>query len=109
MTKKKEKAEFEKSVLTAKEALGLLSTHKGNVRMRVHTFTFAGTILMGCDLDLRTIKEIFKTLKEKQISLSGDNMRGMGHGVAFFQDGKGWTFLETDDAKIDKIFELRGV
>ena len=107
MAKKIIITDFDKSVLTAKEALALLSTHKGHARVRVHTFESIGPTLIGCDMDLRTIKELFKSCKEKEIALSGDNMRGMGHGVGFFRAGIGWTFLETDGAKINKIFELR--
>ena len=109
MTKIKIDAEQAKAMLTPTEALELLAPHKERNKLRVHTFMGMGFALMGCDMDLKHIKAIFKKAANDDITLSGANMRGMGHGVAFFEEGKGWTFLETDKAKIDAIYKLRNI
>lgn len=101
--------EAEKSKLTKKEALELLSSHKERGRLRVHTFQNMGFGLMGCDWDLKDVKAKFKLCAEDEIALSGSNMKGMGHGVAFWEVNRGWTFLETDNEKIDAIHKLRNI
>ena len=98
-----------KHKLTVKEALELLAPHKERTKLRVHTFQTGSGILMGCDWDLKDVKANFKECAEDEISLSGENMRSMSHGVAFWKDNRGWTFLETDKAKIDAIHKLRNI
>lgn len=107
--KVKQDLEAEKAKLTAKEALELLAPHKEGAKLRVHTFQGGNGILIGCDWDLKEAKAKFKTIGKDDICLSGDNMKGMGHAVAFWEKGRGWTFLETDRVKIDAIFKLRQI
>lgn len=98
-----------KRVLTMKEALELLSPHLEKRKKRIHTFTNGGPILMGCDVDLTSIKKRLKLCKEDDITLSGPHMRAMGHGVAFWDDKEGWMFLESDRTKIDAIHKERKI
>lgn len=98
-----------KAQLTAKEAIELLAPHKEKTKLRVHTFQSMGFGLMGCDWDLKDVKAKFKICKPDEIALSGSNMKGMGHGVAFWEANRGWTFLETDKVKIDAIHKLRNI
>ena len=109
MTKIKIDPTLAVSLLTPSEALELLSIHLERRRKRVHTFMDAGIALMGCDMDLSSIKAKFKNLKADDLVLSGKNMTAMGHGVAFWEDKVGWTFLETDKAKIEAIHKLRKI
>lgn len=97
-----------KGNLTPKEALDLLAPHLEGKKKRVHTFT-GGAFLMGCDMDLSEVKKRLESLKADEIQLSGVNMRGMGHAVAYLDAKYGWTFLETDKAKIDAIHKLRKI
>lgn len=93
--------------LTYKEALELLAPHKEKRKLRVHTFTTVFA-LMGCSIDLTTIK---KRLKESEdIRLSGPNMRGMGHGLAYYFDNmEGYVYLKTDEEKINALHLERGI
>ena len=85
--------------LTIKEALELLAPHKEGRKQRVHSFQGIGPILSGCSIDLSNVKKYLK--KAKNICLSGENMRGMGHGVAYIIEGQPYTFLETDKEKVE--------
>ena len=95
------------SELTAKEAIGLLSSHLEGKKKRVHTFTGFGGMLMGCDIDLSNLKK--RLSKAKSIMLAGPNMKGMGHGVALEEEGKGFMFLETDSKKLEAIYKKRKI
>ena len=96
------------SLLTADEALGLLDIHLEGKKKRCHSFQGMGFGLFGCDIDLTSIKKYFKTAKH--ICLSGDNMKGMGHGVAFLkEDSDDYLFLATDEKKLNEIFKLRKI
>jgi hypothetical protein len=96
----KKKETPDPALLTIIEALDLLNIHIESGKKKVHTLSGNG-FLMGCDYTLSSIK---KHLKEtKHICLSGPNMRGMGHGVAFLESKSGYTFLETDKKKLDAI------
>ena len=106
MAKKKKEAKVVEHSLTPAEALGLLAPHLEGKKKRVHTFMGMGFGLMGCDYDLTDVKKHLKEAKE--ITLSGPNMRGMGHGVAFLEKDQ-WTFLESDKKKIDAIHKARGI
>ena len=94
------KITYNKALLTPEDALSLLAPHKEGRKQRVHSFQGFSSVLMGCDIDLTQIKKRLKSATE--ICLSGRNMRGMGHGVAY-HDGTAFTFLETDRVKIDEI------
>ena len=91
--------------LTIKEALELLAPHKEEGILKVHSFVGLGAILMGCDMSLKSVKKHFK--ETKRIVLSGPHMRGMGHGIAYFDEKQGYVFLETDKEKIDNINKER--
>lgn len=93
--------------LTYKEALALLQPHTERRKLRVHTFTECFG-LMGCDMDLSTVK---KRLKEtSDIRISGPNMRNLGHGVAYYNEKMSeYVFLQTNDEKINAIHLERGI
>lgn len=98
------KKKQDNAVITVKEALELLAPHQSGRKKRVHTFQACSIALLGCDMDLSQIKDKLKAAFETDdtnVRLSGDNMRAMGHGVAFF-DGKTWTFLATDKYKLSQ-------
>lgn len=108
----KKKQDFRKfldpPLLTSKEALELLSTHKEKNKLRVHSIDSGGGFMMGCDIDLKTIKEYFG--KSEHICLSGLNMRGIGHGVAFFHPKTNrYVFLKTDENKLKDIHTKRKI
>lgn len=98
-----------KAILQPWQALELLQTHKEGRKVRVHTFMSTSFALIGCDMDLTQVKAIFKKAKGDEIVLSGPNMKGVGHGVAFWENGKGWTFLATDSVKLEAIYKLRKI
>lgn len=108
MTKIKVDIETAKAMLTMDEALDLLAPHKEGKKLRVHTFT-GGAFLMGCDMDLTEIKKRLKKCASDEITLSGPNMKAMGHAVAYWDEKYGWTFLETDKAKIETIHQQRKI
>lgn len=92
--------------LTPDEALTLLLPHLDGRKKRVHTLE-GGSFMMGCDIDLTIIK---KRLKETEsIKLSGPNMHGMGHGIAYFVEGRGYLFLETDMSKVNEVLKARKI
>jgi hypothetical protein len=101
------KQEDDKSLLTVEEALALLSVHTEKRKKRVHTFVVGSGILLGCDMDLTSIKKAFK--ETKHLSLAGPNMSGFGHGVAFHDEKVGYTFVETDKDKLEVIQKERGL
>jgi len=109
VSSKKAEKEFQESVLTADEALALLAPHKEGRKLRVHTYEGAGFALFGCDIDLSILEKRIKACESGDVALSGKNMRGAGHGVALFTEGKGWMFLQSDKKKIDAIFKKRGI
>jgi hypothetical protein len=100
------KKEKDESELTPKEALELLQTHLEGKKKRLHTFE-GGAFLMGCDMDLSTIKE--RLNNSKHICLSGKNMKAMGHGVAYKQESGSYLFLETDKKKLEAIHKARKI
>lgn len=107
MAKKKTQAE-DKALLNYEEALSLLAPHKEGKKLRVHSLEGNGLYMAGCDIDLSEIKKYFKA--SKHLCLSGPNMRGMGHGVAFFHPKyERYTFLETDKKKLDEFFKQRNI
>lgn len=77
-------------------AMTILQTFKEKNKLRIHTFE--GN--MGCNVDLKTIKERLET---SQILLAGKNMQAMGHGVAYFDEKRGYMFLETDEKKLKAL------
>ncbi len=97
-----------KTYLTAQEAMDLLSIHSEDGKERVHTMEGGVGFIMGCDMDLTTIKKALKASDNDGIRLSGPNMRGACHGVAIWYRN-GWLFLETNKAKVDAIHELRKI
>lgn len=92
--------------LTEKEALTLLLPHIEKRKKRVHSFE-GGPFLMGCDIDLTQVKKYLK--ETESIKLSGPNMHAMGHGIAFFDKKRGYTFLETDMDKVNEILKTRKI
>ena len=106
MKKKKQ----DNAVITVEEALELLAPHIEGRKLRVHTFQSSIFALMGCDMDLTHIKRELKVSYKKDdtnIRLSGDQMKGLGHGVAFLY-GDTWTFLETDKYKVNQKLISKG-
>ena len=115
MSKIKVDADLAKRVLTIDEALELLAPHKEGRKQRVHTFVgVGGFALLGCDMDLTQIKRELKAslaLEDgiENIQIAGSNINGMGHGVAYWSEKVGWTFLETDKAKLEAIIKKRKI
>jgi hypothetical protein len=109
MTKIKINVEKAQAMLQPQQALDLLATHKEGRKVRVHSFMSTSFALMGCDMDLTQVKAIFKKAKLDEIVLSGPHMKAVGHGVAFWENGKGWTFLATDSVKLDAIYKLKRI
>lgn len=115
MAKIKVDPELAKRVLSIDEALELLAPHKEGRKQRVHTFCgMGGFALMGCDMDLTHVKRELKAALKledgiENIQIAGSNMNAMGHGVAFWTEKVGWTFLETDKAKLDAIIKKRNI
>ena len=100
MTKKKT-TEEKVITLTVDEALKVLLLHKEGRKQRVHSFMGGGPFLMGCDIDLTSVK---KQLKESSsIVIAGPNMRGMGHGIAYLDKNDYYIFLEVDDKKLNAL------
>ena len=93
--------------LTIEEALSLIEVFTEKRKKRAHTFEGSSFVLIGCDMDLSTIKEEMK--KSDSISLAGPNMCAMGHGIAYFRKGYGYLFVKTDMEKIKKIFADRNL
>lgn len=105
--KTKKKVETDEAKLTFDEAVSLLGVHISKRKKRVHTFVGGGLALLGCDVDLTHIK---KALKETDhICLSGPNMTGMGHGVAFWNPKGYWEFISTDKEKLAAIYKERKI
>jgi hypothetical protein len=92
-------------MLTIAEALDLLNVIIEDRKKRVHTMEKAFFGLMGCNMDLSTIKKRLKLCKDGEIYLS-DTVGG--HGVVFLDHTRnGWLFLETDKDKYDALRELK--
>lgn len=106
MAKKKVISE-DKHKLTPKEALGLLAPHLEGRKKRVHSLVDCSIALLGADMDLSDVKKAFKETDD--IRLAGPNMKGMGHGLAYWHNKMGYVFLETDMNKINTIHLERGI
>ena len=92
-------------MLNMNEALELLNVFVEDRKKRIHTYEKAFFALMGCNMDLTTIKKRLKLCKDGEIYLS-DTVGG--HGVVFLDHTRnGWLFLETDKAKYDALRELK--
>ncbi len=97
----KKKTEVAK-LLTTKQALSLLAPHLEKRKKRIHTLQNSGFALMGCNIDFKDVKErLTKADNNGDICISGNNAQGSGHGVALYEDGKGWLFLKTDRQKLE--------
>ena len=104
--------ELAKSLLTFDEAIELLQTFKSNRKMRVHSFISTSFALMGCDMDLSEVKKCFKKALKTDLSyirIAGPQALSMGHGVAFFEENRGWTFIETKTEKINELLKIRKI
>lgn len=97
----------DKYLLTPDEAIDLLMPHTSKRKKRIHTLAGNGFALFGCDVDLTTIKKRIKL--SQHVCLSGPNMFNMGHGVAYFTDNIGYTFLQTDKDKLRDIHKERKI
>lgn len=95
------------SKLTVEEALSLIDIHMEGRKKRTHTFEGYTFGLMGCDMDLSTIKK--ELMESDDIQLSGPNMASMNHGLAYFRKGRGYLFVRTDAKKILEIFKKRKI
>lgn len=92
--------------ITQKEAVALLLKTKAKNKLRVHSFTSAFGCLMGCDMDLSSIKKGMKGAGE-DIYISGPRMKALGHCVCYW-DTKNleYIFLETDRVEMAKFERL---
>jgi CTP-dependent riboflavin kinase len=114
MSKIKVDVDLAKRVLSIDEALDLLAIFTEKRKKRVHSYTSCFIALMGANMDLSQVKKEMKaalTLEDgiENIQIAGSNMNGMGHGVAYWSEKVGWTFLETDKAKLDAIIKKRKI
>ena len=103
-----------KRVLTIDEALELLAIFTERRKKRVHSFIGTSFALMGCNMDLSQVKREMKASLAleggiENIQIAGRNMNAMQHGVAYWTEKAGWTFLETDKAKLDAIIKKRRI
>ena len=97
--------------LTIAEALSLLKTFIEKRKKRIHTFDG----MMGCNVDLKDIKARLtqsftngEEAKDDYIRLAGNNMKAMGHCVAFYDPKYNhWLFLETDPEKAKAFYKSR--
>jgi hypothetical protein len=92
-------------ILTPKQAIGVLDTHLEKRKKRVHTFTGMGFGLFGCDMDLTQIKAMIKNAKVDEIAISGVNMQTVSHGIAVFDNDRGWLFISTDNNKLKNLLK----
>ncbi len=95
------------ALLTYDEALDLLAPHKEGRKLRVHSFEGFGGVIMGCDMDLTSVKRHLKA--SDHICIAGPHMTAMGHGIGFHVVDKGYIFLATDKAKITAIYKARKI
>lgn len=114
MSKIKVDVDLAKRVLSVDEALELLATFKEKSKLRVHSYVGTSFALMGANMDLSQVKREMKaTLKLKDgienIQIAGRNMNSVGHGVAYWSEKVGWTFLETDKTKLDAFIKKRKI
>jgi len=84
--------------LTPDMALKALEVHKEGKVKRVHTFTSCAIALMGCDMDLSEVEELFRNAKEDEIQIAGKNMCNLRHAVAVWTNNQGWMFISTKPA-----------
>lgn len=90
---------MERRFITADQAIELLPD--GN---EIHTFYNEYFGLFGCDWSREDI--IDKLRNSDKIELTGETARGMGHGLAAYNDGAYQNqilFIETDMEKLDKF------
>lgn len=76
-----------KIILTYKEAIKRLKK-----RGRIHTFRNTANMLIGADWD--RIDLLYALKKAKEIHQSGEQAKGMGHGLAIMNN-ESWLFIET--------------
>lgn len=92
-------------MLSANEAVELLSVYTESKKKRLHTMERTGFGLMGCAMDLAEIKKRLKLCNEGEIFIS-DTVGG--HGVVFKDHVRNnFLFLETDNTKWKAIKEKR--
>ena len=92
--------------LTVKEAVSVLATFKEKGKLRIHTLEGGGFYMSGCNMDLKDVKERME--KSQHVALSGPHMRGMGHGVAYWDEkSDNYLFLETDKTKLKALRDER--
>lgn len=92
--------------LTFDEALSLIEIHMEGKKKRTHSFE-GGLGLMGCDMDLTTVKKQMKDSDD--IRLSGPNMHRMGHGFGYYREGRGYLFIKTDMTKVKEVIKKRKI
>lgn len=107
-TKKSTRNFDDKYHLSSDEALSLLSVHIDKRKKRVHTFIDTPIGLFGANVDLTKLK---KTIRgTQQLFLAGSAMTNLGHGVRYFDNkNHGYTYAETDKAKLEAILKERGI
>ena len=96
------KTEDGKKFLTTEEAIALLP--EGD---EIHTFYSTGVCLVGADWERSDILQ--KLTESDCIELSGEQARGMGHGLAAYREGARLVdilFIETDKDKLDQFDPL---
>lgn len=83
--------EDERAPLTADAAIGALATTD-----RIHTFVNPAGMLVGADWDRSDAEDYIRGAST--IEIAGDMARGMGHGIAAWQDDRLVYFAHNEDA-----------
>lgn len=84
---------MDKRFITADEAIQLLPDSD-----IVHTFRNPSGIMLGADWSKKSVIEAINKYQDA-LQLTGSMARGMGHGIALFDDDI--LFIETDKNKLE--------
>jgi len=87
----------EKIILTAEQAIGLLSDDS-----EIHTFRSGTSILLGADWSRDELIKSFHAAGSEDIQIGGDACKSMGHGLVLFT-GDDPLFIEVDKEKLQKL------
>jgi hypothetical protein len=93
--------------LTPEEALSLVEVFEEFGRDRTHSLSGTGFGMFGCNMDMTSVEAYIK--KEGEARIAGPNMNAMGHGIAFFKQGEGYIFIQTNKEKLDALIKERGI
>lgn len=90
--------EEEKTFLTVEQFASVIKIKKDEDGEFVHTFRNSANMLIGADWSKEKLLEKAAEFS-KTIELTGEQARGIKHGVVF-EDDAGYVFVETDEEKL---------